>query len=181
VIAPYPDEFVWRTHLRDGLAITMRPIRAEDEVHWQGFMKDCSDASVHEYFQGLMNRRSHALAAVACCIDYDREMAIVIEADQDMGQPKIIAIGRLTADADHQVVDYSMLVADAWQGRGVGTKLTAFCVDVARKWGVRRMEAQTASLNAKAFKIFRHLGFTQRQQDQDLYFRLDLNSQEGVK
>ena len=73
--------------------------------------------------------------------------------------PWHLAVGRLVADPDHEVAEYAVLVADAWQGKGLGGMLTEYCAQIAAGWGVRRLVAETTRDNTRMLAIFRQRGF----------------------
>jgi len=93
-----------------------------------------------------------------CYIDYDREIAIVAETEEE-GKKKIIGVGRLIADPEHQAVEYAILVADRWQNMEIGSQLTDYCLDISKKWGLKKVVAQTNSNNTRIISMFRKRGF----------------------
>jgi acetyltransferase len=70
-----------------------------------------------------------------------------------------VGLGRLVADMNHETAEYAVIVTDRWQGRGVGGLLTDYCIEVARRWGVKRIVAETAKDNARMLATFRSRGF----------------------
>ena len=98
------------------------------------------------------------MAARYCFIDYDRELAIVAEIGQGK-ERRLIGIGRLVADPSRETAEFAILVPDEWQGRGLGTALTNYCLQVAEQWGVRRVVAETEWDNDRMLAAFRHCGF----------------------
>jgi acetyltransferase len=70
-----------------------------------------------------------------------------------------LGVGRLIADPDLETVEYAVLVADAYQNRGLGGLLTDTCLEIAAGWGVKRMVAQTTSDNVRMLALFRERGF----------------------
>jgi acetyltransferase len=93
-----------------------------------------------------------------CYIDYDREIAIVAEREHH-GERQLLGIGRLIADADHQSVEYAVLIADEWQHQELGSLLTDYCLDIARSWNLRRIVAQTTTENRAMIAVFERRGF----------------------
>lgn len=162
-IHPYPKVYEKSTELGDGTAVFLRPIRPEDEPMWLDFIDSTSRESVFQRFRQLV-RRSHELASRFCFIDYDREMAIVAEMNEG-GERKLVGVGRLVADPDHEVAEYAVLVADAWQGRGLGGILTDHCLELARPWGVSEIVAYTSLGNSRSLKLFRRRGFQVESRD----------------
>ena len=47
-------------------------------------------------------------------------------------QRKLIGVGRLVADADHEAAEYAVIVVDRWHGHGLGGLLTDYCLEIAR-------------------------------------------------
>src|SRR5271157_1922811 len=99
-IRPYPTQYVAPWTAPDGLAVTIRPIRPEDEPLIVRFHEKLSENTVYlRYFQSLnLSRRiPHERLTRICFIDYDREMALVADyKDPETGEHEIIAMGRLS-------------------------------------------------------------------------------------
>jgi acetyltransferase len=173
-IRPYPDECVRTAKLKDGTKIMLRPIRPEDEPAWHAFVKRCSQRSLWLRFRYLFKETTHEMAARFCFVDYDRTMAIVAEIEHG-GEKQIIGVGRLVADADHRDAEYAVLVADAWQGRGLGTLLTDFCLQICNSWGVDQVSVETTADNKKMANIIRRHQFEQRKfADGEALYRIQL-------
>ena len=101
------------------------------------------------------------MATRFCFVDYDRTMAIVAEIEVG-NQREIIAVARLVADADHRDAEYAILVADEWQGRGLGTLLTDYCIELCDSWGIDRVYAETTIDNGRMQNILRRHKFRQK-------------------
>jgi acetyltransferase len=81
-IRPYPLKYVSSWTMKDGSAVTIRPIRPEDEPLLVRFHETLSDRSVYlRYFCSLsLSRRvAHERLLRICFGDYDREIALVAE------------------------------------------------------------------------------------------------------
>ena len=119
----------------------------------------CSKESIRSRFSSLIKQSTHEMATRYCFIDYDREIAIVAEVEEE-GQRRLAGVGRLVADANHEVAEYAVLVGDRWQGIGFGGMLSDYCMEVAKRWGVKRVVAEVAKENARMLTIFSNRGFT---------------------
>src|SRR5690606_22733909 len=93
-----------------------------------------------------------------CFTDYDRELAIVAEI-QDGSQRRLIGVGRLVADPEHDSAEYAVLVVDNWQGRGLGSLLLDDCLEIARQWGIKRVFGETGIENRRMLATFKKFGF----------------------
>ncbi|MCX6265919.1 MAG: bifunctional acetate--CoA ligase family protein/GNAT family N-acetyltransferase [Bacteroidetes bacterium] len=155
---PYPEKYVKNTILQDGTEVLLRPIKPEDEPLWLGMLGSCSKESLYNRFRYFFHWETHEVATRYCYIDYDRELAIVAEIVEE-GQRKLIGIGRLVADPDHETVEYAILIADAWQQKDLGNIITDFCLEVVKGGKLKKMVAQTTPDNKGMISVFQKRGF----------------------
>jgi acetyltransferase len=158
-IRPYPETYVETFSLANGMPVTLRPIKPEDEPMWHELLASCGPDSIRMRFSQLFNGTTHDMAARYCYIDYDREIGIVAELEEE-GRRKLLGVGRLVADPDHHSAEYAILIADRWQNQGVGTMLTNYCIKIAKDWKIKHLSAITSRQNRRMVNIFRNLGFT---------------------
>lgn len=157
-IRPYPEELIRPAKLKEGTDVLLRPIKPEDEPLWHALLTGCSKESIWFRFRHLFKQTTHEMATRFCFIDYDREIGIVAEVEED-GERKLLGVGRLVADADHTNAEYAVLVADAYQGKGLGALLTDYCLEICKEWGINTVVAETAPENHRMLGIFEHRGF----------------------
>jgi acetyltransferase len=157
-IRPYPEEFVTERTLKDGTEVLLRPIKPEDEPLWHELLAGCSTQTLWFRFSYLFKQSTHEMATRYCFIDYDRELGIVAEVEEN-GQRKLAGATRLVADMDHDSAEYAVLVVDRWHGRGLGGLLTDYCLEVAKRWGVKHVVAETSKDNSRMLAVFRNRGF----------------------
>src|ERR1700745_2484297 len=75
---PYPSQYVFEWRMKDGTAITIRPIRPADEAAMVRFHTTLSERSVYlRYFCTLSfsTRVEHERLVHICFPEYDHEMA----------------------------------------------------------------------------------------------------------
>ena len=164
-IMPYPEKYLKEIVLENA-EITLRPIKPEDEPLWLNMLSSCSKESIYSRFRYMFHWNSHHIATKFCYIDYDREIAIVAEIEEE-SKKKLICVGRLICDPDHESVEYSVLVTDSWQHKDLGNIITDFCLDIAKKWKLKKIYAQTTSDNIPMLKVFQKRGFTISHNDED--------------
>ena len=157
-LRPYPEEYISSRKLTDGTEVLLRPIKPEDEPLWLDMLGSCSKESIYNRFRFFFNWSTHDVATRYCYIDYDREMAIVSEVEEN-GEKKLTGVGRLVADPDLETVEYAVLVTDEWQNRGLGGLLTDMCMDIAKDWGMKTVYAQTTTDNPRMVHLFENRDF----------------------
>jgi len=169
-IRPYPEEYVTERQLKDGTPVILRPIKPEDEPMWHDLLASCSAESLRSRFSYLFKQTTHEMATRYCFNDYDREIGIVAEVEED-GQRKLIGVGRLVADMNHESAEYAVIVVDRWHGHGLGSLLTGYSVEVAASWGVKKIVAETSKQNSRMLATFRGHGFEESDRfDEDVVF-----------
>jgi acetyltransferase len=158
ILRPYPERFIKEVTLRDGTSVLLRPIKPEDEPLWLEMLASCSKESIYSRFRQDFYFDSHEVATQFCYIDYDREIGIVAELERE-GRKKLVGVGRLISDPDGLNSEYAVLVTDEWQHRDLGRILTEYCVEIARKSGIKKVIAETTRDNRPMVSVFRKLDF----------------------
>jgi acetyltransferase len=178
-IRPYPTEYVWRTKQRDDQPLLVRPIRPDDEASMVAFHRTLSEESVRaRYLQTMKldDRTAHERLVRICFVDYDRELALVAEGpggDAGAGGASpgvIMAVGRLSHDrvaarGGRRAAEFSLLVGDPWQGRGLGRELLGRLIDVARHERLSSIYADILGANVRMQRLCTHYGFRLSQAD----------------
>ena len=71
----------------------------------------------------------------------------------------LLGVARYVRDKDNQAAEFALVVADSWQGRGIGTRLMAKLIDAARRRGVKRLYGDILATNRPMLQLARKLGF----------------------
>jgi acetyltransferase len=163
-ISPYPTEYVQSWISPKGDALTIRPIRPEDEPLMVQFHMNLSERSVYMRYLNqyvLDERVTHERLSRICFIDYDREIALVAEKKGAQANDRsIAAVARLMIVPGTREGRISMLVGDQWQMHGVGTELLRRLVQVGRDRKLERIVANMSLDNQPMHKLCEKLGFT---------------------
>lgn len=162
-IRPYPTQYVTSWTLKDGTPVTIRPIRPEDEPLMVQFHETLSEQSVYfRYFHlvKLQSRVAHERLTRICFIDYDREMALVVDYQEpETGLHKILAVGRLSKLHGANEAEFAILVSDQYQFSGLGTQLLRLLLQVGRDEQLDRISAEILSDNRAMQQVCQKLGF----------------------
>jgi len=160
-IRPYPLQYVSTWTNKNGVDVSIRPIRPEDEPMIAAFHQTLSDESVYNrYFHTIQlgQRVAHERLTRNCFIDYDREMALAVELTR--AEPRaIIAVGRLSKVQGANEAEVAAIVSDAFQNLGLGSELVRLLIGIAREEKLDRLVATILPGNRAMQKVFRNLGF----------------------
>jgi acetyltransferase len=176
-ILPYPSQYVGSWTLKDGREVTIRPIRPEDEPLMIQFHETLSESSVYlRYFHALKlsQRVAHERLQRICFIDYDREMALVVETQTPSGQRQVLGVGRLSKLHLRPEAEFAILVTDSCQKQGLGTELLKRLIQVARDSRLERIGADMLTQNVGMQRICQKLGFRLSQMPEDGVFRAEM-------
>lgn len=172
-ISPYPGkDYCLDKMLSTGHSIHLRPIKPEDEPGLAEMLKNVSRETLYMRFFGYIPKINHTWLTRFTHIDYDREIAIVaVHTDIKEGKTLEIITGivRIIEDAWRESAEYSILVADHWQGQGLGNILTDHILEIAQKRGIKKIVASVLPNNESMIKLFIKKGFTIDKKYPDVY------------
>jgi acetyltransferase len=162
-IRPYPARYVGEWKMKDGENVTIRPIRPEDEPLMIEFHKKLSERTVYlRYFQPLKltQRTAHERLTRICFLDYDREMALVVERTKPDGKADIIAVGRLSKMHGRPEAEMAALVQDELQNKGIGAELYRRLIQVAKDEHLTKVHSNMLGENKEMQHLCKKMGFT---------------------
>jgi GNAT superfamily N-acetyltransferase len=142
--------------LADGARLTLRPIAPEDREELAAGFERLSPESRYRRFFGPMKELAPGELDHLTQVDHhDHEALVAVDeaTGQGVGVARYIRTG--PAEAEPAVV-----VADAWQRRGVGTRLLHLLADRAREEGIAVFRAPVLARNDEALALLRRLGET---------------------
>lgn len=158
-ISPYPTKYEDICKLPGGRVVLLRPIKPEDEPLWLEMFQNLSEDSVRYRFFQAIRDIPHEVRVRYCNIDYDREIAIVAELDEG-GRRKIVGVVRLIIESPGKAGEIALIVADPWQGLGLGTRLVDHIVEIGKDRKLKTIHARISSDDHKTIKLLKKKGFT---------------------
>jgi len=171
-IRPYPIQYVSTWKLKDGPSITLRPIRPEDEPLIIKFHSTLSERSVEQRYMHafkLDQRIAHERLVRVCFNDYDRELALVaIRKDASTNEEEIIGVGRLSKIYGANESEFSLLISDQWQNKGLGTQILKQLVQIGRNEGLNTISASILPENIEMQKVAEKIGFKLRRTEDNI-------------
>ncbi len=170
-IRAYPAKYVSTWTAKNGKTLTLRPILPEDEPLLAKFHGMLSDRTVFmRYLQPMMlsQRVIHERLARICHSDYDRDIVLVAEDPDGAEGRSIVAVARLSKlHGSDDEARLSMLVADPYQGLGIGRELASKMVEVAKGEKLHRVMATLTRDNVAMRRVFENLGFSLQKTEDD--------------
>ncbi|MCX7177842.1 MAG: bifunctional acetate--CoA ligase family protein/GNAT family N-acetyltransferase, partial [Proteobacteria bacterium] len=158
-IHPYPSHMVTSFVSKDGQLVSIRPIRPEDAGMEQEFVKGLSAESKYFRFMNTIRELSQGQLTRLTQIDYDREMAFVATVQQGEEDSEV-GVARYATNPDGESCEFAIVVADAWQGKGLARRLIGVLIEAARTHGgLKYMYGEFLSENRRMIKFVTDVGF----------------------
>jgi len=161
-IHPYPVELEEELTLAGGARVRLRPMRPEDAELEQSFFAALSERSRYQRFMQHLRHLPPELLARFTQLDYDRELALVALHDE-----AFIAVGRYAPNPDGETAEFALVVADAWQGKGLGRALLERLAGAARAAGYRALYGVILRANHDMLDLAARLGFKEETREGD--------------
>lgn len=162
-IRPYPNKYVAPWTMKNGQQVIIRPIRAEDEPLMRKFHESLSDRTVYLRYLSpmlLSERVTHERLARMTHNDYNREIALVVEGEEN-GERTIFGVARLSKlRGEEETARLSMLISDKFQGQGLGKELIHRIIEIGRNEQIKRIIAATSPDNEIFINLCRTAGFS---------------------
>ena len=142
-----------------GATVTIRTMQPEDRDIEHRFVRELSEQSRYYRFHSALKELSPYMLERFTHVDYPEEMAIIATVPEGGGEMQI-GVARYARRPGSQTAEIAIVVADAWQGRGVGTRLLIDLRRLATAAGIRHVEASVLPDNRRMLGLARELGFS---------------------
>jgi acetyltransferase len=142
-----------------GQSVTLRTLRREDVDIEFAFLTGLSPESRHNRLLGGMIKITREYVERLTTIDYARDMAIAAALMLD-GREILIGVARYVLEKDGRACEFALVIADAWQGRGIGRRMMEKLIRVARDRRLESIYGDVLSTNHPMLEFCRRLGFT---------------------
>jgi acetate---CoA ligase (ADP-forming) len=155
--------------LRDGSTLHLRPVRPDDDERLLDLLRHMSAEALYYRFM-TVPRIDLAKAAQLTKADFEHQYVLAGEC-----AGSIVAIAGYYADeSSPKRAEVAFAVADAWQGRGIGTRLLECLAEIGRRRDIRIFDAYVLGDNRRMMDVFLESGFTVAQQLEKGVFHVTL-------
>jgi acetyltransferase len=154
----YPAHLSRIWTLPSGESLRVRPVRHDDGKLEEAFVHALSlESRYQRMLSGGVKVTPEWLDSMTH-IDYHRHMAFAVTTVSDGGE-QFVGVGRYVVDAATLSADVALVLADAWQGRGLGRRLLATLLEHAQAAGVREAVGIVLASNKAMLRLARSMGF----------------------
>ena len=138
----------------EGRELLIRPISPEDKAALAAAFERLSPESRYRRFFAPLERLSTRDLVYLTELDHHNHEALVAV---EPGTEWIVGVARYVRAEDPDEAEVAVVVADPWQGLGVGSALLERLVERARAEGIGQFVAIVLSENEEALEMFRSL------------------------
>jgi acetyl coenzyme A synthetase (ADP forming)-like protein len=171
---PYQDSAEsGRLILRDGTTAQIRPVQPADLPELQAFFERLSPESRRHRFFSVVVPSVEWIASNCDSSEPQSALTLVVTRTQE-GTPHIVATGSYLA-RNRQTAEVAFAVADAFQGKGLGTLLLERLALLAVRQGFTRFWAVTHADNWAMRDVFRESGFAVKEKPDHGEIEIDLS------
>ncbi|MGZ8442428.1 MAG: bifunctional acetate--CoA ligase family protein/GNAT family N-acetyltransferase [Candidatus Binatia bacterium] len=162
-----------RLILRDGTTASIRVAHSNDEAAMTQFFASLSNESRrHRFFSQVVP--DGKLVSSFCDASDPRKRLTLIVTQLTGGVERVIAVGTYMA-RDATAAEIGLAVADACQGKGIGTLMLERLALIAAANGIRHFWAMTMFENQQMLDVFRESGFDCRTKTDRGVVEIDLS------
>jgi RimJ/RimL family protein N-acetyltransferase len=142
--------------LADGTPLLIRPIRPDDKPLLSRGLSELSELSVHRRFLSPKPRFTSSELRYLTEVDGIDHVAFVAQRPGECY--RLLGVARwVRLQAEPETAEIAIVVADDWQGRGIGSLLAEAVAEEARRNGIRRFTATILSDNVPAQRLMTKL------------------------
>jgi L-amino acid N-acyltransferase YncA len=143
--------------LTDGTEVRVRPIRPGDKRLLAAGLERLSEETIRRRF--LVAKPSFSTTELRYLTEVDGHDHVALVAVLADDPERLIGVGRsVRLAARPDTAEMAIVVADAWQGHGLGSALAEALADTARANGIRRLAAVMLGENQAARRLVLRIG-----------------------
>jgi acetyltransferase len=154
----YPAHLSQTWTLPSGESLRVRPVRHDDGEREEAFVHALSLESRYQRMLSGGTKVTPEWIDSMTHIDYHRHMAFAVTT-VSRGLEQFVGVGRYVVDAATLSADVALVLADAWQGQGLGRRLLATLLEHAQTAGVREAVGVVLATNKAMLRLARSMHF----------------------
>ena len=143
--------------IRDSV-VTLRPITPADSDMEADFVRRLSEESRYFRFHTPLQELTPKMLETFTRVSYPDAFALIATVSED-GRDEEVGVTRYARYAGTDAAEIAIVVADHWQGSGLGTRMLTELRDIARGAGIRHFYMNVLRDNRRMLHLARKLGF----------------------
>lgn len=162
----------WR--LRNGAVAVIRPASADDASAIQALVRGLTPTTRYSrFFSGIQELSPQWLERFTH-VQPHQDVSVLATVVRE-GRETLVGMGQYAADPYPLRCDFAVLVADDWQGFGIGRRLLRNLECIARAAGIERIEGEVLTHNSSMLGLAHGLGYdVRRNPESALFLRVSL-------
>jgi acetyltransferase len=154
--------------------VRIRPIEVTDAAQIREFVRALSFETRYLRFMSAVNELSARAIDRLTQVDRRRGAALIAVLNAHTVD-HIVGVARYAVNDDGESCDFAIVVADAWQRRGLGSRLLTPLLDTASARGLKRIGGDVLAINEPMKQFAKAHGFTlSRSHDGPTLVRVEL-------
>lgn len=141
-----------------GQSVTIRPLQPSDLEIERRFVTGLSERTRYNRLLGGARKITDEYIRSLIEVDGVREVALAAVTMLDDAEV-IMGVARYVREAEGGGCEFAVVIADAWQGRGIGRRMLEKLIAVARSRGLTELYGEVLSTNRPMLELARRLGF----------------------
>ena len=133
-------------------SVQIRSIEVSDAALIREFVQSLSPETRYLRFMSPLKELSAQMVDRLTRVDHRRDTALIGIVNSD-GADRVVGVARYATNDDGDSCDFAIVVADDWQGRGLGSRLLGLLVDTASQRGLKRIGGDVLAIN-EPMKVF---------------------------
>ena len=133
-------------------------MRAGDKEIEDEFVRNLSEKSRYYRFHSVLRELTPEWLERFTNVNYPDDMALNATILED-GKNKQIAVARYSKFPDRDAAEVAVVVADTWQGLGLGTRMLIEIRNIALDAGIHELHMTVLSENRRMMKLARELNY----------------------
>jgi GNAT superfamily N-acetyltransferase len=151
-IVDYPEKLETIKTFKDGLELKIRPIRPSDEDGMRRLFYNFSDESKYLRYFTTVRTMPHQNMQKYIQVDYKKSLSIV--AVLQIGHSERIIAEARYASQDGKRYEMAFLVDESFHGKGIGSFLVNYLIQIAKETGIKTLYADVLRQNEKMLTVF---------------------------
>jgi acetyltransferase len=147
--------------------VTIRTMRPTDREIEDQFVRGLTPTSKYYRFHSALRELTEPMLEHFTQVNYPDEMALIATV-REAGAEREIGVARYVRSHGADTAEIAVVVADEWQGKGIGCQLLKDLRDLAHGVGIRHLEARVLPENQRMLRLAQGLGFRIKPRGDDL-------------